>query len=37
MNRLMSIIKSKDLFMGEKDYQQLHLIKNFYQKNLMYE
>ncbi len=32
MNRLMSIIKSKDLFMGEKDYQQLHLIKKFLSK-----
>ena len=32
MNRLMTIIKSKDLFMGEKDYQQLHLIKKFLSK-----
>ena len=32
MNRLMSIIKSKDLFMGEKDYQQLHLIRKFLSK-----
>ena len=32
MNRLMSIIKSKDLFMGEKDYQQLYLIKKFLSK-----
>ncbi len=29
MNRLMTIIKSKDLYMGEKDYQQLYLIKKF--------
>ena len=29
MNRLMSIIKSKDLYMGEKDYQQLYLIRKF--------
>ncbi len=32
MNRFMSIIKSKDLFMGEKDYQQLHLIRRFLSK-----
>ena len=32
MNRLMTIIKSKDLFMGEKDYQQLHLIRRFLSK-----
>ncbi len=32
MNRLMSIIKSKDLFMGEKDFQQLHLIRKFLSK-----
>ncbi len=32
MNRLMTIIKSKDLFMGEKDYQQLYLIKKFLSK-----
>ena len=32
MNRLLSIIKSKDLFMGEKDYQQLYLIKKFLSK-----
>ena len=32
MNRLMSIVKSKDLFMGEKDYQQLHLIRKFLSK-----
>ncbi len=32
MNRLMSIIKSKDLFMGEKDYQQLYLIRKFLSK-----
>ena len=32
MNRLMSIIKSKDLFMGEKDYQQLHLIRKYLSK-----
>ena len=36
MNRLMSIIKSKDLFMGEKDYQQLYLIRKILSKNLMY-
>ena len=27
MNRLLSIVKSKDVFMGEKDYQQYILIK----------
>ena len=32
MNRLMSIVKSKDIFMGEKDYQQLYLIKKFLSK-----
>ena len=32
MNRLMSIIKSKDLYMGEKDYQQLFLIKKYLSK-----
>ena len=32
MNRLMSIVKSKDLFMGEKDYQQLFLIRKFLSK-----
>ncbi len=29
MNRLMTVVKSKDLFMGEKDFQQLHLIRKF--------
>ncbi len=32
MNRLLSIIKSKDLYMGEKDYQQLYLIRKFLSK-----
>ncbi len=32
MNRLMTIIKSKDLYMGEKDYQQLYLIKKYLSK-----
>ena len=32
MNRLMTIIKSKDLYMGEKDYQQLYLIKKILSK-----
>ena len=32
MNRLLTVIKSKDLYMGEKDYQQLYLIKKFLSK-----
>ena len=32
MNRLMYIVKSKDIFMGEKDYQQLYLIRKFLSK-----
>ena len=32
MNRFLTIIKSKDLYMGEKDYQQLYLIKKFLSK-----
>ena len=32
MNRLMLIIKSKDLFMGEKDFQQIFLIRKFLSK-----
>ena len=32
MNRLLTIIKSKDFYMGEKDYQQLYLIKKFLSK-----
>ena len=32
MNRLMTIIKSKDLYMGEKDFQQLYLIKKYLSK-----
>ncbi len=32
MNRLMSVVKSKDLFMGEKDYQQLYLIRKLLSK-----
>ncbi len=33
MNRLMSIIKSKHIFMGEKDFQQLYLLKKYLNKN----
>ena len=29
MNRLMSLIKAKSIFMGEKDFQQLYLIKKY--------
>jgi pantoate--beta-alanine ligase len=32
MDRLTSLIKPKKIFMGEKDYQQLHLVKNFIEK-----
>ncbi len=32
MNRLLTFIKSKDLYMGEKDYQQLYLIKKYLSK-----
>ena len=32
MNRLMSIIRSKDIFMGEKDFQQLLLVKRYIEK-----
>ncbi len=29
MERLSKIIKAKKIFMGEKDFQQLHLVKNY--------
>ena len=32
MDRLLSIIKSKNVFMGEKDYQQIFLIKKYLSK-----
>ena len=32
MNRLLGIIKSKNVFMGEKDYQQIYLIKKYLSK-----
>ena len=32
MNRLTKIIKPKNIFMGEKDFQQLFLVKNFIEK-----
>ena len=32
MNRLMSIIKAKYIFMGEKDFQQIYLIKKYLSK-----
>ena len=32
MDRLTGIIKPKKIFMGEKDYQQLYLIKKFIEK-----
>ena len=33
MDRLTKIIKPKKIFMGEKDFQQLYLVKNFIEKN----
>jgi len=32
MNRLTKIIKPNKIFMGEKDFQQLYLVKNFIEK-----
>ena len=32
MNRLTKLIKPKNIFMGEKDYQQFFLVKNFIEK-----
>ena len=32
MNRLTKIIKPNKIFMGEKDFQQLYLVKNFLEK-----
>jgi len=32
MNRLTSLIKPKKIFMGEKDFQQLFLVRNFIEK-----
>ena len=32
MNRLTKIVKPKKIFMGEKDFQQLHLVKKFIEK-----
>ena len=32
MDRLTKIIKPKKIFMGEKDFQQLYLVKNFIEK-----
>ena len=32
MNRLMSLINAKNIFMGEKDFQQLYLIKKYLSK-----
>ena len=33
MNRLTTLIEPKNIFMGEKDFQQLFLVKNFIEKN----
>ena len=33
MDRLTKIIKPKKIFMGEKDFQQLYLVKKFIEKN----
>ena len=32
MDRLTKLIKPKKIFMGEKDYQQLYLVKKFIEK-----
>ncbi len=32
MNRLTKLIKPKNIFMGEKDFQQFFLVKNFIEK-----
>ena len=32
MDRLTNLIKPKKIFMGEKDYQQLYLVKKFIEK-----
>ena len=32
MDRLTRMIKPKKIFMGEKDFQQLYLIKNYFKK-----
>ena len=32
MDRLTNLIKPEKIFMGEKDFQQLHLVKNFIEK-----
>ena len=32
MDRLTKLIKPNKIYMGEKDYQQLHLVKNFIEK-----
>ena len=33
MDRFTTIIKPKKIFMGEKDFQQLYLVKKFFKKN----
>ena len=33
MDRFATIIKPKKIFMGEKDFQQLYLVKKFFKKN----
>ena len=32
MDRLTKIIKPKKIFMGEKDFQQLYLVRNYLKK-----
>ena len=34
MNRLTKIINPKKIFMGEKDFQQLYLVKKYFKKNI---
>ena len=33
LNRFVKLISPKSIFMGEKDYQQFYLVKNFIEKN----
>ena len=37
MDRFTKIIKPKKIFMGEKDFQQLYLVKKYIEKNINQE